>query len=239
MKYNFRDLIRKTSPLWLRHGNAEKLLYSIGLMFDGLTDLAIAALRCRFPGDNALFLPYHANERRIRQGKYETAEHYAVRLQSYFQAHLDRGGPYALLEQVYEYYRPNNFEVYLYYESGSYFHMLEDGTISHTIMPSTGADAWAHWILIFIWPDDIADDGTWDSPGLWDSDPPGVWDFSGITAAEVADLRLIPQEWNNAHCNGTIVLLGPSDALWDYPVEPWDSVETWDDGTAPPRIEIN
>lgn len=239
MNGNFRDLIKKTSPIWLRRGIAEKLLYCFGLMFDMLADLAIAALRCRFPGSNASFLPYHAAERRIRRGLYETDAHYAVRLQRYLQAHLDRGGPYALLEQVYEHYRPSNLDTYLYYESGSYFHMTTDGTITHTIMPSTGADAWAHWILIFVWPEDIDDDGTWDSAGTWDTDPPGVWDFSNLTPEEVADLRLIPQEWNNAHCNGTIVLLGPSDALWDYPVEPWDSADTWDDGTAPARIEIS
>lgn len=238
MNGNFRDLIKKTSPLWLRFGIAEKLLYCFGLMLDGLVDLAIAALRCRFPGDNALFLAYHTNERRLRQGKYESAADYAVRLQRYFQAHLDRGGPYALLEQVYQYYRPNNFDVYLYYESGSYFHMATDGTITHTIMPATGAEAWAHWILIYAWPETLEDDGTWDDPGLWDT-PPGVWDFGTLSPEDVTDLRLIPQEWNAAHCNGTIVLLGPTDALWDFPVEPWDSADTWDDGTPPLKIEIN
>lgn len=239
MQGNFRDLIKKTSPWWFRRGVAEKILYCFGLIFDALADLAIAALRCRYPGDNVLFLAYHANERRLRQGKYETATDFAARLARFFQAHLDRGGPYAMLEQVYQYYRPNNFDVYLYYESGSYFHMSTDGAITHTILPATGAENWAHWTLIFSWPVDIASDGIWSDPGTWDDG--GVWDIalSSLTPTDVADLRLIPQEWNAAHCNGTLVLLGPTDALWNYPPEPWNAAGTWDDGSPPARVEIN
>lgn len=238
MQGNFRDLIRKVTPFWFRTGRAEKLFYVWGLMLDGLVDWAIAALRLRFPGDNMAALPLHAEERRMRQGKYESNADFAVRLQSAFQAHLDEGGPYAMLEQIYQYYRPNNFDVYLYYASGSYFHMTEGGTITHTIIAGTGAEEWAHWYLIYSWPTGLEDDGTWDDPGFWEDDPLGVWDYGNLTSAECLDLRLIPQEWNNAHCNGTLILLGPTDALWDLPVEDWDSVDDWDDGVDPGRIAI-
>ena len=238
MQGNFRDLVKKVTPWWFRHGIAERFFYALGLVFDGLVDLAIQCLRLRFPGDNMRALPDIAAERRLRQGKYETDEDFAVRLRTWLQAHLDRGGPYALLEQIHAYYRPNNFDVYLYYATGSYFHMAEDGSIAHTIIEGTGAAAWAHWYLVYVWPTGLEDDGLWSDPGLWDDDPLGVWDYGNLTSAEAQDLRLIPQEWNAAHPDGTLILLGPTDALWDLPVEDWDSVDDWDDGVDPGRIAI-
>lgn len=234
----FRDLAKKITPWWFRRGQAERFFYAIGLMFDGLADTMIQALKLRYPGSNTLFLPYHATERRLRQGLYESDADFAVRLAKFFEAHHDRGGPYAMLEQVYQHYRPNNFPVVLLYENGTAFTLGVDGTITPSTTALTTTDDWAHWTLVYFWPVDNVGDGTWDDPGTWDTDPAGVWDFGTMLATEAQDLRLIPTEWNAAHCNGTLLLLGPNDALWDYPVEPWDSADTWDDGSPPLKIEI-
>jgi hypothetical protein len=120
-----------------------------------------------------------------------------------------------MLEQLYAFYSPNAFAMAIFYVNGR----------TYTLDPTTGAITrgqavdwtppgdpaqWARWWLVFEWPSEIGDDGTWADPGTWDDG--GVWDCS-LSAAEVRDIRLIPREWNAAHAIGYVTLAAPDHFL--------------------------
>ncbi len=232
-----RSLIERF-PRWLQASVLGKILYVAGLHFDALVEWLQVATLSRFPGVYSWeTLPLHSRERQIDQGIGESDEHFAERLSRFLDTHATRGGPYALLEQVYERYRfsPGGaFTVHLFYQSGQYYQMTSAGVVTRTdVVVSTGTAGWAHWWLVYEWPTVVADDGTWDSDGddggWWDTTPEGAWDVD-MPYSEVASIRLIPHKWNNAHSIGHVILLGPGQALWDIPDEDWNVEEDWDEG---------
>jgi hypothetical protein len=240
MPLNYRDLILKIVPSWLRKGLAARVLYVIGLHFDLLIEMVVAAIKLRFPMVySGSSLPNLSRERRIRRGIGESNESFGQRLEGWLDAHLDAGGPYALLEQVFAHYRyAAPFRVHLIYTSGARFILEATGEIVRDAASFTtglGLDDWAHWWLVYEWPDDVEGEGTWGDPGVWGDG--GVWG-STLAEAEVADIRLIPTEWNAGHCGGTIVLLSPGQALWGAPAELWGAAGTWGDGSDGVSAEI-
>ena len=214
----FRDTMRLLSVPWLRRGYNEKLLYAIGLHADAFGDALVAGVKLRFPGvysDESL--PLIGRERRIRRGRTETTATYAVRLTRWLTDHRRRGGPYAMLAQLWAHYAPANFVIELISRNRVRY------TMSTTLDPATGfgvvtrdttswtldsitAAKWARWQLVFHWPNPVSASGHWDDdPELWDS-PTTVWD-SDLTPQEIEDIRLIPKEWNAAHTTGTVTLV--------------------------------
>jgi hypothetical protein len=242
---NFRELVATITPPWLRRRNGGRILYVIALHFDALIELVTAAIKLRLPGAYSYeTLPQLSRERGIRQGLGESDHSFALRLNHYLWTHRDRGGPYPMLEQIFARYRYSDdgaFPVHLIYTSGARLDMGVDGAITRdaaSFGAGLGPDEWAHWFLVYEWPNAIGADGVWDDPGTWGDG--GVWD-SDLTVAEVTDLRLIPTEWNNAYCKGHLILLAPGQALWDAPLEEWDGggSGTWDAGaTDPVQVEI-
>lgn len=208
----FRDTLRLISPPWLRTGNNEKFGYALGVVCDSFADAAVAGIKLRFPGlysDESL--PQIGRERRIRRGRTESTTTYAVRLRRWLTDHRRRGGPYAMLAQLYAHYAPDTFPIELIYVSGRRYSMDVDGNVVRDTTSWTfDADTahWARWLLVFSWPDPIDDTGTWDADAAdWDDDVT-VWD-SNLTPQEVEDIRLIPREWNAAHAFGIVQLIDP------------------------------
>jgi hypothetical protein len=204
----FRDAIREISPRWLRGPVGGAMIYSIGALLDNLMDGLRQGVRARFPSPlySPDALPWIGGERRIRLGLLETDEHYAARLPDWLHKHRLRGGPYALLEQVWEYYAPETFPVELRYASGRRFQMAVDGSVVRDIVswtPPGDPAQWARWWLIYQWPHEINADGIWSDPGVWDDG--GVWDCD-LSSAEVRSIRLIPREWNAGHAFGYVTL---------------------------------
>lgn len=234
----FRDTLRRICPPWLQNGFAEKVLYAIGLMIDGLVDMLTAAVKLRFPGFNASSEAYHTRERRIRKGLYETDEHYAARLALFLEKHALRGNPYPLLEQIFEHYAPFNFTVYLLYRSGARFTMNSSGVVTRdeaSFAFAFPAEEWAHWVIVYQWPASVAAPRLWGDGTVWTRTK--VWS-SDLTPAQVADLRLIPVEWNAEHCIATIKLLNPGSHLWGIPTRTWGSGYLWGAGGGAATIDI-
>lgn len=241
---NFRELVATVVPPWLRRKNGAGLLYALALHLDALIELVTAAVKIRFPAVySEESLPLLSNERRIRQGIGESTQSFATRMNAFFLTHKDRGGPYQLLEQVFAHYRyapAGPFPTHLVYTSGARFDMGTDGAITRDALSFTtglGPDDWAHWWLVYEWPTTIDADGIWTDPGVYDDG--GVWD-SDLSVEAVTDFRLIPTEWNNAHCKGHLVVLSPGQALWDVPAEDWDEfpLGTWDDGSSAALVQV-
>jgi hypothetical protein len=228
----FRDTIRRVSPPWLQIELGEKLLYSIGVHCDAFGDAVIAAVKHRFPGlYDFESLPKLGRERRIARGRAESDASYAARLARFLTDHQIRGGPYALLTQLHHYFAPVLFDMQLVYHNGRTFTRDADafaasGDLDESITrgsvswsPDADTAKWARWWL-FYYLDTYA------------ITPP--------TDAEIAELRLIPRQWNAAHCFGTIVLFPSTGELWNWPLgHTWNEAGTWNvAGAAPIFIEV-
>jgi hypothetical protein len=202
------------------------LLYAIGVHLDMLADWIVDGVKRRFPRADAGLtaadsIPMLGRERGIRRGHEEPDSVYAPRLERWWDAHAHRGGPYELLRQIHDYYAAAPFPVTLVYYSGRRFDMAADGTITRGL--ATGADAWppdadsarwGRWWLFYRWPDDLGDRNKWGDGGRWGDGR--VWGGStALTHDLVADLRLIPTEWNAAHTKGQIVLTDPDSTSID------------------------
>jgi hypothetical protein len=207
----YRDSVRKRSPPWLQSGRAEKILYALAVQLDVLGDALSAGVKLRFPGLYSFeSLPLLARERRIQRGRNETDGAYATRLTRWRIDHQVRGGPYALLGQLYTHYAPNNFPIDLVYYSGRRFSLAIDGTITRDTIawaPDTDTARWARYWLIY-------------RTDQWAVTPP--------TADEIEDLRLVPRQWNAAHAQGHIIVMPTTAELWNYPPgRLWNHPGTW------------
>jgi hypothetical protein len=207
----FRDTLRKISPPWLQTGTAEKILYAIGVHIDGFADAVIAGVKMRFPGYYSLeSLPLIGRERRIARGRYDTDETYQTRLLRWLDDHRRRGGPYALLQQLFAHFHPNNIPTELVYMSGRRYTMDLDGAITRDDIAFTPPDGsppekWSQWWLFYDWPDPVAK-RVWGTMHQYGDGT--VWG-SELTSAEVRDLRLVPREWNAMHAIGHLILRTP------------------------------
>lgn len=234
----FRSSILQIVPRWLQGFIGGRLLYSFGLVLDGFFDLTSDGIKARFPGhsrqaDDSLALV--GNERRIRRGPNEARDIYASRLLTWWDDHKHRGGPYALISQVARFWQTtpgvDAFHFDLVYESGQAFRRVlnatfgpQDGVPALSSPYDSDTTHWARWWLVFDWPNTISDDGLWSDPGTWDDS--GTWD-TNLTEAQVAEVRLVPAEWNNAHCQGHVVLLSNGAELWDIPSGTWNDPGVW------------
>jgi len=210
----FRDTLKRITPPWLQLGTAWRILYALAVQIDAAGDAVNAGVKLRFPNVyTAESLPNIGRERRIRRGLTESDENYAARLRRWFEDHRRRGGPYALLEQLYAHYAPNNFRIDFWYVSGRRFVMMPDGTITTDVPSMPDNDYWSRWALIYFTDDyDISD---------------------------AVDLAIIPREWIAAHCLGLLIVLPTGGRLWDYPPDrPWNSTDTWNSAGSAAVIPI-
>lgn len=229
----YRDEIKRESPPWLSVGVAEKFLYAFGLHVDVFGDAVVAAVMHRFPGLYSFeSLGLVGRERRINRGRIEDDATYARRLVRWLTDHRVRGGPYALLAQSAAHYAPALFPMDLVYVSGRRFQVTPEGIaaieqgapIDSVIVrndvsmnPDHRVDRWARWWLFYY-------------TDQWVDTPPNE--------TELADIRLIPQAWNAAHCIGTVILFPTGAELWNWPTgRKWNESGTWNVTNAPtPRL---
>ncbi len=107
MALNFRQLFKYLTPAWAHTGEGELLYWSMAWLKDQVQTRAEETIRSRFPsktGESALRVL--GDDRGILRGRAETQPHYAQRLIRfrYPYGHRVRGNPWALLEQVSEYF---------------------------------------------------------------------------------------------------------------------------------------
>lgn len=216
----FKNAIQLIVPPWLMQPVGGAILQACAEQLDDLVDRVRAAVKLRFPGLYSFdSLPELGRQRRIRRGRFETDATYAGRLIPWLDAHRHRGGPYAMLGQLFAFYGPSNFQIVLLYTSGRQFTMDVDGAI---VMDDAGtwdiggpAAQWARYLLIFDWPNPVDDDGTWNDAGTWDDG--GVWD-SDLSPDDVRDIRMIPREWQPARALGRVRLVSPLETV-EFSVE--------------------
>lgn len=243
----FRDLMLRVTPKWLQGYRVLRLMYSFGVMMDLLYEWAVDAIRRRFPGaDSADSMSLIGRDRKISRGHVETAATYAARTLKWLDDHATRGGPYAMLSQLGAFWAgPDSFRIDLVYRNGRHFKMegwsdpLTPQPIIRDLIewepdPIPVPEQWARWWLIYYWPTDLTIP-TWGS-GDWGS---GVWGTS-LTQVEAEEIRLIPSQWNNAHCFGNIILLPNGAHIWGEPELTWGAPGlTWGSGSTVTRLSVD
>jgi hypothetical protein len=226
--YMFRNMARELSPWWLRQGIALRLIYALALHLDVILQMAVEAVRRRYPGlDSHDSLPLIGSERRITRGRNESDATYAARVMRWLDDHRLRGGPYAMLRQIYAHFAAAPFLITLRYYSGRQYAMDLDGNVVRSDvswLPDAASNRWARWWLFYDWPASVVDEGAWGDLGNWGDG--GTWGTS-LTVEEVEDIRVVPRQWNAGHIiKGRIVLSEGTTELWGAPGD-WGDPGWW------------
>ena len=103
----FRAALKRIAPPWLQRSVGGRFMTGLGSELDTELDRNVEGVKLRFPDavlEHASALAKLGRERRIRRGPGEDAETYARRLAGWWDDHRARGGPYALLRQLYEFF---------------------------------------------------------------------------------------------------------------------------------------
>jgi len=235
IRYLFESGLKRISPPWLRRIAGGAVMEGIGSQIDVEVDRSVEGLRKRFP--NAASpdaLGFLGRERRILRGPGEPSDVYATRLIGWWDAHRLRGGPYALLTQLYEFFLTSlNVPMQVVGNSGIRHSVDTAGVITRDAITWSGDGGYpAVWARIYIF---FALTGTTiDIPLITETGEPVLTEGGeqvlttiSIYAATSADLELfcsVPREWSAAHIDRIyITLLPPGGELWGYPVP----VGTW------------
>lgn len=105
----YTEIVKRVTPPWLQRKVAGRLMLTLAEQADDMVTRAVQGVALRFPGAlggtiDPSSLAYTGRERRIRRGPGEDAVTYARRLRTWWDAHQTRGGPYALLGQLYAFF---------------------------------------------------------------------------------------------------------------------------------------
>lgn len=211
-------------PPWLRRTHGKKLILGLGDPLDTWAQNAADGVKMRFPTAtvDADALAYTGRERRIPRGPDEDAATYAARLRIWLDSHRTRGGAYALLGQLFAFWRATlNVPIEVVAASGGRESMDTAGAITHDVVDWTGGGDlsafWAQDWIFFHTPATldvaiVADTGDEIIAGTGDVII-GTIDLASLAGGPLPTtiedaFRLVPSTWRPAHLKRcTIVLL--------------------------------
>lgn len=235
----FESQIKRISPPWLARRVGGAVMRAIGAAIDTQASRAADGVRARFPGvgpDDAL--SYVGSDRVIVRGPAEPAGTYADRLQIWWDSHRTRGGPYALLGQLFAFWRSTlNVPIDLVYQTGRRYQMDTSGAIVRddltwsTGLYFDGVPEWSRiWLFFYVTElvEPLVDE--FGAPIVDEhGDPITVDLLLGDTLPDewVETFSVVPRQWSAAHVRRTtIVLLKPGGFVWGYP----RPMRKWGDG---------
>jgi hypothetical protein len=252
MRLLFTAAIKKIAPPWLRRIVGGAVMESLADPIETLVDRTTESVKKRFPTDDNDALDYIGRERRIIRGPGETSATYAGRLVIWWDSHRLRGGPYALLEQMFAFFRFTlNTQIDLVNNSGTEtgttgthlatrYSVDEDGVITRDQLTWNGdGEAPTKWARVFIifrletpyLPLSVLVTETGE-PILTEEGEEILVETSiyDLTDEDRALLCTVPHEWSAAHIERIYIrlLYGVGD-LWGYPED-----GTWDENDPAP-----
>jgi hypothetical protein len=218
---SFVEAFLNIVPPWLRRTRGAKVMLGLGDVTAELFHRTSDSIAARFPyavpgAEDSL--PYIGRDRVITRGPLEDDATYAARLATWWDAHKRRGGPYALLEQLYLFLvnvEPRQWD--LVYRNGVRF--ILDGTapsiddpnlITRDKLTVSLGPRWARVVLF----------------ALYNAYPV-------ITIEQRDAYTQIPRDWNAGHVEPIPTVAVWGGGVWDYPEGVlWDEPpdEYWDDG---------
>lgn len=229
--------ILRVVPPWLQRAVGAKVMQGLADELDALVDRAVEGVSLRFPGvAGEESLPLLGQQRRIRRGPGEDGTTYARRLRTWWDAHRTRGGPYALLGQLYAFFLDwLNVRMDVVYYSGTRRWQDTEGVVTRDAV-TWDADGTAEWAKVWVFFY-VTDSIPRASEFLIDYEGDLIVTFGGeeilleesiapdeLTAAEAEVFKAIPRDWSAAHIKlTTVVLLWDERRLWNYP----QPVPTW------------
>lgn len=190
-----RDSVKRLSPPWLKDGDAEKFLYTIGLCGDLLLEKLNQGVRMRMPGQgDPSALPYLGDQYLLEKGPAETDASFAARITGANQAWQGAGNRVSVLNEV-----------------QAYLTNLQPGVAAGTrqCLIVGGNAAWTTWSTLY--------NGA--TPGAGPSltriaagSPAGVWNWDGQVAPWRAWLVLFmqPVATGNSGTGATVASIGGS-----------------------------
>lgn len=207
----FRDQLRLLSPTWLQEGENEKLIYgAVGLWLDVLGDALEKGVKQRFPGvEGQETIAEIGRERRIRRGAQEDADVYAYRIRYWLDFHATRGGAYSMLVQLHAFSaRPDPTSSSGYRQPYPIEMIFRNGR--RFTMPAQEFHPYADpGRLPEIIQDDLEGYDPDDTPERWAR----YWIYlrtdelgPSLSPKDLANLRLVPRDFQPAHAEGFIVL---------------------------------
>lgn len=227
-RLSFASVLLSRVPPWLRRMFGGPLLRGLADPLDSLADKTRESVRARFPdAARADALAAIGTERRIRRGPSEEATVYASRLISWWDDHRGRGGPYALANQLYLFWKSAlgvDFEIV---GVNGVRHSVngQTGSVSRDTINWTGGGDPAQWAQLWIF---FHNAGTMSA--AWDSgDGDTICDENGeeivfdvplysISDEDAELFRVVPREWSAAHIKKiTVVLLYGNGWVLGYP----------------------
>lgn len=245
---SFRDLIPFLGPKWLTRDKtvdpatglevetSSRVLYVLGIMFDGFGDRLRHGIRARFPGlapEDAL--GYIGRDRRITRGPDEAAASYEVRLRAFLDGHRRRGSAWAMAEQLRGYCSPHEVRVRIVNEHGTFWTVDRDGAVSvdrGTAWDWDGTGLAAGWgrFWVIIYPTTGTPTEPWQIEGTWGDSTTTYGDGGTVgttaTRGDVQAVRRIVQEWKPAGSRCVHVIIAFDDASFD----PGDTAPPLPDG---------
>jgi len=218
-------------PPWWRRRFGKPIVLGLGGPLDTWAQNAADAVKMRFPTAtvDALALAYTGSERRIARGPDEPAATYAARLQLWLDSHRTRGSAYALLGQLFAFWRATlNVPIEVVSANGMRHSMEVDGVISRDVIAWTGggdlSTFWAQDWIFFHVPATLevaiaADTGDEIIAGTGDVIVGAIGLAAGSLPATIEEaFRLIPRTWTAAHLKRcSIVLLYGTGRVLGYP----------------------
>jgi hypothetical protein len=235
----FEAQVARISPPWLSRRVGRAIMRALGRQIDVQAQRVGDGVRARFPGlapDDALAFIGH--DRLIPRGPLEPATSYARRLRIWLASHRSRGGPYAMLAQLFAFWVDTlNVPIDLIYQTGRRYQMDVDGAVVRDDLTwSTGLffDGEPKWerIWLFFYVDTLTEALTdeFGNPITDEHGDPITVDVllgDALPDEWVEMFSLVPRTWTAAHIERTTIVLLRSDArLWGYP----RPVRKWGDG---------
>lgn len=254
----FAGALLRRLPPWLQRTVGARVVQGMADPIDALVTASVEAVKARLPVDapDATALGLIGAERRIRRGPGESAQTYARRIRTWWDAHRTRGGAYALLGQLDAYFQDwCNVRMDVVANSGLRRWIDAAATVAESVITrdsvtwdGDGSGRWARiWVFLYVpavmsmTAFEITDDA---GVPLTLSDGSTMTGAEGFTTASLTTAQrevfaAVPREWSAAHIDQThVVLLSEDRRLWNYP-QPvptwaaWGATSTWDE---PPTI---
>lgn len=221
-------------PPWLRRTYGKPVILALGDPLDDQAQNAANAIKLRFPTGTVdpAALSLTGAERRIPRGPDEDAATYADRLRLWLDSHRTRGGAYALLGQLFAYWRATlNVPIEVVAASGGRESMDVNGAITRDVVDWTGggdlSTFWAQDWVFFHTPSALdvtikASTGDEVIAGTGDV-VIGSIDLLSLAGGPLPgpiedSFSLLPRTWAPAHLKRTtIVLLYGNGRVLGYP----------------------
>lgn len=225
----FRTAFYRLVPSWLRGGEGERVLYSLGLMMDAMAERFRLSHEADLPDyAPADAFPYLGRDRAIRRGINEPQDAYAARLIRYLDDHRTQGNPFTLMRQIRAYLQ-TDVRVRTVDAAGNYFTIDFDGTES--VLLAEGTWNWdgfptrrdtRFWVIVY----PIGGTDPWATLAAW----PAVTTPATTTATSDAVRGLVSliREWKPAGTRCEWIIVAHDDSTFD-PTAAMEPDGTWGD----------